>query len=87
MILSGIGSIALQEIGKMAISNTPILKQVATETAVGIAKKSFDLVLDNNPNFSSFLSQFGIHKFGNSHHSTFQKRGKHRRIAGHNMAY
>ena len=83
MIASGLGSILLQEFGKLAIEHSPLIKQVATSTAVEVGKKSFDLVLDANPNFQSFLSQFGIHKFGNGNHSTFQKRGRHRRISGH----
>lgn len=82
MVLAGVGSIVANELGKLALNNAPILRQVATDTAVGIAKKSFDLVLDKNPNFADFLGQFGIHKFNQSQHNhrTFTNRGRPRRI-------
>lgn len=85
MVLGGIGSIALQEIGKLAIEHMPIMKQVATDTAVSVAKKSFDYVLNENPNFASFLGHFGITAFnkGNTH-STMMKRHRHRNITYHN---
>lgn len=81
MIASGVGSILIQEFGKLAVENVPFIKQVATSTALEIGKKTANLILDANPNFASFLSQFGIHKFGYRNHSTFQNRGKQRRIS------
>jgi hypothetical protein len=81
MVLAGVGSIVAHELGKLALDNAPILKQVASDTAVGIAKKSFDLVLDQNPNFANFLGHFGIHKFNSSaNHKTFTHRGRRRHI-------
>ena len=81
MIAAGIGSIVIQEFGKLAVDNAPFIRQVATSTALEIGKKTANLILDNNPNFASFMSQFGIHRFGYRNHSTFQQRGKHRRIS------
>ena len=81
MIASGFGSIVAQELGKLAVEHSPIIKQIATGTAVEIGKKTANLILDNNPRFESFLSQFGFHRYGNAHHSSLQKRGKHRRIS------
>lgn len=83
VIASGIGSILVQELGKMVADNSPFIRQVATSTAVEVGKKTANLILDNNPAFASFLHQFGIHKFGYRNHSTFQNRGKQRRISGH----
>ena len=82
MVLSGIGSIVVSEIGKLAMEHSPLVKQVATNAVVDIAKKSFDKVLDLNPNFSNFLGAFGIHRF--SPKKTISSRGKHRRITYHN---
>lgn len=81
MVLGGIGSLVVQELGKLALDNVPILKQVAKDTAINVAKKSFDYVLHENPNFASFLGHFGIHAFnrGNTQ-KTFTHRGRHRRI-------
>jgi hypothetical protein len=84
MMLAGVGSLIGHELARLAVDNAPVLKQVAKNTAVDIAKKSFNLVLDNNPNFSNFLGHFGIHKFGQAQHSTFTNRGRHRRITHHN---
>lgn len=81
MIASGVGTILVQELGKMVADHSPFIRQVATSTAVDIGKKTANLILDANPNFASFLSQFGIHKFGGVNHYTFQKRGRHRRIS------
>lgn len=84
MVLAGVGSIVAHELGKLALDNAPILKQVATDTAVNVAKKSFDYVLNENPNFASFLGHFGIHAFHNrnsANHKTFTSRGRHRRIS------
>lgn len=83
VIASGLGSILIQEVGKMVADHSPFIRQVATSTAVEVGKKTANLILDNNPNFASFLSQFGIHRFGGMNHSTLQKRGKHRRLAYH----
>ena len=81
MILGGIGSIIVRELGQLALDNSPMIQQVAKSTAVDIAKKSFDYTLDTNPNFASFLGHFGITKFNSGHtHSTFTKRGRHRKI-------
>jgi hypothetical protein len=82
MVLSGIGSIVVSEIGKLAVEHTPLVKQVATNAVVDIAKKSFDKVLDLNPNFSNFLGAFGIHRFNPK--KTISSRGKQRRITYHN---
>ena len=81
IIASGFGSIVAKELGQLAVDNAPFIKQVATSTAVEVGKKTANLILDNNPNFASFLSQFGIHRFGGMNHSTLQKRGRHRRIS------
>jgi len=81
MVLSGIGSIVARELGQLALDNSPMLQQVAQSAVVNIAKKSFDYTLDTNPNFASFLGHFGITKFNSGNtHSTFTKRGRHRRI-------
>jgi hypothetical protein len=85
LLASGIGSILAQEVGKLALDHAPLMKQVATNAVVDVAKKSFDYVLSENPNFASFLGHFGITKFNSGNtHSTFTKRGKHRRITYHN---
>lgn len=81
MIASGLGSILMQEVGKMVAEHSPLIRQIATGTAVEIGKKTANLILDNNPRFESFLSQFGFHRYGNAHHSSLQKRGKHRKIS------
>lgn len=83
MLLSGFGSILAHEVGKIAMEHSPLLKQVATSAVVDVAKKSFDMVLDQNPNLSSFLGHFGIHAFHNrspTNHKTFTHRGRQRRI-------
>ena len=80
MVLSGIGSILVSEIANLATQHLPVVQQVAKSTAVEVAKKSFDLVLDRNPTFAGFLSHFGIGKFNNTHHKTFTHRGRHKRI-------
>lgn len=80
MIASGIGSILIQEFGKLAVEHSPLIRQVATSTAIEVGKKTANLILDNNPRFESLLSQFGIYNRG-MNHSTLQKRGKHRRIS------
>lgn len=87
MVLSGIGSLVAHELGKLALDNAPILKQVARDTAVNVAKKSFDYVLNENPNFANFLGHFGIHAFHNrnsANHRTFTSRGRPRKITYHN---
>jgi hypothetical protein len=85
MIMSGIGSILVSELGKLAMEHSPLVKQVATNAVVDVAKKSFDYTLDTNPNFASFLGHFGITKFNSGYtHSTFTKRGRHRRITYNN---
>ena len=81
MILGGLGSLVAHEIGKVAVDHLPFVQQVAKSAVVDIAKKSFDLVLSQNPNLASFLGNFGITSFNKgSHHSTLTKRGRHRRI-------
>lgn len=77
-----IGSLIAREIGQLAIAHAPMIQEVATNAVVDIAKKSFDKVLDLNPNFSNFLSVFGIGRFNKK--STISSRGKHRRITYHN---
>jgi hypothetical protein len=81
MVLAGFGSILGHELGKLAVEHSPLIKQVAQSTAVEVAKKSFDLVLDRNPNFASFLGHFGIGKFHQENHKTFTNRGRHKRIS------
>lgn len=81
MLLAGFGSILANEIGKVALDNSPLIKQVATSAVVNVAKKTFDMTLDANPNFASFLGHFGITKFNSgATHSTFTKRGRHRKL-------
>ena len=82
MILAGVGSIVGHELAKLALDNAPILRQAVGNTAVSIAKNTFDMVLNNNPHFSDFLDSFGIHKFNQSQHThrTFTNRGKRRHI-------
>ena len=82
MVLTGVGSLIGSELAKLAVENAPVLKQVAQSTAVDIAKKSFDLVLEQNPRIANFLGGFGIHPFHNrAHlHKTFGNRGTHRKI-------
>jgi hypothetical protein len=79
MVLTGIGSIVARELGQLALDNSPMLQQVAQSAVVNIAKKSFDYTLENNPNLERFLGSIGIHRF--THHSTFTKRGRHRKIS------
>ncbi len=83
MLLSGFGSIIGHELAQLAVEHSPLIKQVAKSTVVEVAKKSFDLVLDRNPHFASFLNHFGIHKFGGNQHRTFTNRGGHRRVGRH----
>lgn len=84
MALAGFGSIVGHELAKLAVEHSPLLKQVAADTAVNVAKKSFDLILDKNPNFASFLGHFGIHGFhqGRQNQKTFTHRGRQRKITG-----
>jgi hypothetical protein len=77
-----IGSLVAREIGQLAVAQAPMIQEFATNAVVDIAKKSFDKVLDLNPNFSNFLGAFGIHRF--SPKKTLSSRGKHRRITYHN---
>jgi hypothetical protein len=80
-IASGIGSIVANEIGKMALDNMPLVKQVAQNTLVNVVKKTVDFTLDNNPNFASYLGLFDFHGFNrNKSHSTLEKRARHRKI-------
>jgi hypothetical protein len=79
VFLAGLGSIIAQEIGKVAIENSPLIKQVATSAVVNVAKQSFNNLLDMNPNFSHFLGHFGITRYGEK--KTFTNRGRHRRMA------
>lgn len=84
MVLAGVGSIVAHELGKLALDSAPILRQVATDTAVGIAKKSFDLILDKNPNIATFLGHFGFTAFNKGNiQSTLTKRHRHRKITYH----
>ena len=77
-----IGSLIAREIGQLAVAHAPMIQEVATNAVVDIAKKSFDKVLDLNPNFSNFLGAFGIHRFNPK--KTLSSRGKQRRITYHN---
>jgi hypothetical protein len=56
-----------------------MIQQVATDAVVNVAKKTFDYTLDTNPSLERFLGSIGIHRF--FHHSTFTKRGRHRKIS------
>jgi len=76
-----VGSLIAREIGQLALTHSPMIKEFATNAVVDIAKKSFDKVLDLNPNFSNFLGAFGIHRFNPK--KTLSSRGKHRRISYH----
>jgi hypothetical protein len=76
-----IGSLVAREIGQLAVAQAPMIQEFATNAFVDIAKKSFDKVLDLNPNFSNFLGAFGVHRFNPK--KTLSSRGKHRRISYH----
>jgi hypothetical protein len=80
MIASGFGSILANEIGKLALNNAPLIKQVATDTAVNVIKKTVDYTLDTNPNIASFLGHFGIHFNTGYTRNSLMKRAKHRKI-------
>ena len=81
MLLTGFGSILASEVGKLAMEHSPLIKQVATSAIVNVAKQTFDMTLNENPNFASFLGHFGITKFNSGNtHSTFTKRGRHRKL-------
>ena len=82
MVLGGVGSLLLREIGQFAAEHSPFIQQAAKSAVVEAGKKAFDLVLDKNPNFSSFLGHFGIHKF-HQEKRTFTNRGRHKRIGAH----
>jgi hypothetical protein len=82
MVIGGIGSILASEIGKLVVEHSPLIKQVAQSAVVDVAKKSFDHILDLNPNFSNFLGAFGIHRF--SPKKTISSRGRHKRMANQN---
>lgn len=85
MIASGIGSIVANELGKLALDNAPLIKQVARDTTLNVVKKSFDYTLDTNPNLASFLGHFGIMKFNSGYtQSTFTKRARPRKISYYN---
>jgi hypothetical protein len=84
MMLAGFGSILTHELGKLAMEHSPMLQQVAKSAVVEVGKKTFDMVLDKNPNFASFLGNFGIHRFSKTNPKTFTHRGSHRRITYHN---
>jgi hypothetical protein len=88
MVLGGLGSLLLREIGQFAAEHSPMIQQAAKSAVVEAGKKAFNLVLDQNPNFSSFLGHLGIHPFhtrSQDHHKTISHRGngRHRRIGGH----
>jgi hypothetical protein len=84
IIASGFGSILANELGKLAINNAPVLRDIARDTAVKVAKRVVDDVLDNNPNLASFMGHFGFQGFGSERHSksTLYKRAKRRTIGG-----
>jgi len=82
LLASGFGSLLTHEIGKLALEYSPIVKQIATSTVVDIAKKSFDMTLDQHPHFANFLGAFGIHRFNPK--KTLSSRGNHKRISYHN---
>lgn len=79
VFLAGLGSVLATEIGKVALEHTPILKTLATDAAVNVAKNTFDNILDLNPNLSNFLGIFGVHRFTPkqpiaSHRGRYSKR-------------
>ena len=74
MLASGFGSLLTHELGKIALEYSPLVKQVATSTVVDIAKKSFDMTLDQHPHFANFLGAFGIHRFNPK--KTLSSRGR-----------
>jgi hypothetical protein len=80
VLASGFGSIVARELGQLALEHSPMLQQAAKSAVVEVAKKSFDLVLSNNPRFASFLSQFGITKFHQQNHKTFSNRGRKKHL-------
>jgi hypothetical protein len=85
MIASGIGSIVANELGKIALDNMPLIKQVASDTAIKVAKKTVDYTLAENPNLATFLGHFGFTGFNTGYsRTTLMKRGKHRKISYHN---
>ena len=81
MIASGFGSILANEIGKLALNNMPLIKQVATDTAVNVVKKTVDYGLAENPNLASFLGHFGFAGFNTGYtRNTIMKKSRHRKI-------
>ena len=81
VIATGFGSIVANELGKLALDNMPLIKQVARDTTVNVIKKTVDYTLDKNPNFASFLGHFGFHGFNTMRpRSTFVKRATRREI-------
>ena len=80
VITSGFGSIVSRELAQLALDHSPMLQQAAKSAAVEVGKKTFDLVLDKNPRFASFLSQFGITKFHQQNHKTFSNRGRKKHL-------
>ena len=85
MIASGIGSIVANELGKLALDNAPLIRQVAKDTAVNVIKKTVDYTLDANPNFASFLGHFGFTGFNTGYaRNTIMKKSRHRKITYNN---
>ena len=81
MVASGFGSILANEIGKLALNNAPLIKQVATDTALNVVKKTVDYTLDTNPNLASFLGHFGFAGFNTGYtRNTLMKKARHRKI-------
>jgi len=79
LILGGLGSFVMSEIGKVAMDNAPAIGAIAKDAAIIVAKNTFDAFLDYNPNFSNFLSTFGVHRF--RPRRTFDYRGRGRGLA------
>ena len=82
MMLGGLGSILLNEIGKIAMDTAPVFGGIAKGALVDVAKNTADSFLDEHPKFSDFVhSTFGFNRF--NPRKTMMHRGyKQRRIAG-----
>jgi hypothetical protein len=74
LVLGGLGSILLNEIGKVAMDNAPMIGNIAKDAVIEVAKNTFDTFLDYNPNFGNFLGQFGVRRFRPKR--TFTNRGR-----------
>jgi hypothetical protein len=74
LVLGGLGSILMNELGKVAMDNAPLIGGLAKNAVIEVAKNTFDTFLDFNPNFGNFLGQFGVRRFRPKR--TFDYRGR-----------